>query len=164
MGLFILRIKWRLGCNFRFLFLKLLFGKRIIIGKESFTHGHFHVYLGKGATIEIGRHVFFNNGSSLNVLERLQIGDDTIFGENVKIYDQNHGFGDPNELIRKQEYKTAPVIIGKNCWIGSNTVILKGVTIGDNCVIGAGCVISQDIPSNSIVTQDRHLIIKEKRR
>ncbi|WP_455266069.1 DapH/DapD/GlmU-related protein [Phascolarctobacterium sp.] len=50
--------------------------------------------------------------------------------------------------------------IGSHCWVGSNVVILKGVTIGDNCVIGAGCVITEDIPSNSIVTMDRKLLIK----
>ena len=38
----------------------------------------------------------------------------------------------------------------KNCWIGANVVILKGVTIGDNVIIGAGAVIHKDIPSNSI--------------
>ncbi|WP_374111124.1 DapH/DapD/GlmU-related protein [uncultured Phascolarctobacterium sp.] len=37
--------------------------------------------------------------------------------------------------------------------------MLKGVTIGDNCVIGAGCIITEDIPSNSIVTMDRKLLI-----
>lgn len=40
--------------------------------------------------------------------------------------------------------------IGKHVWIGSNVVILKGVTIGDNAVIGAGCVVDRDVPECAI--------------
>ncbi|WP_366652801.1 DapH/DapD/GlmU-related protein [Methanoregula sp.] len=48
-----------------------------------------------------------------------------------------------NELDRE-------VIIGKNCWIGMNTVILKGVIIGDNSIIGTGSVVVHDLPGNSL--------------
>jgi len=48
------------------------------------------------------------------------------------------------------EYEKAPVKIGDCCHIGSNAVILKGVTIGDHCVIGAGSLVNKDISSYSI--------------
>lgn len=35
-------------------------------------------------------------------------------------------------------------------FVGTQAVILPGVTIGDNVVIGAGTVVSKDVPSNSI--------------
>ena len=56
----------------------------------------------------------------------------------------------------------ASIHIGRDCWIGANTVILRGVTIGDNVIIGANCLIHQDIPSNSIVTHSETLTIKPK--
>ncbi|MDN0066650.1 DapH/DapD/GlmU-related protein [Bacteroides gallinaceum] len=47
----------------------------------------------------------------------------------------------------------------RHCWIGSNVVILKGVTIGNNCVIEAGCVVYKDVPDNSVVmNQQQHQI------
>lgn len=55
----------------------------------------------------------------------------------------------------------AKVRLGKNCWIGANTVILRGTTIGDNCVIGAGCIVTGDIPSNSVYIQKRSTEINE---
>ena len=55
------------------------------------------------------------------------------------------------------------VIIGDNCWIGSNVILLKGAHIGDGCVIGAGCVISQTIPANTIVRNDQELFFEEIR-
>ena len=63
-------------------------------------------------------------------------------------------------MIKHQGYTSAPIVIGKHCWIGSNVTILKGVTIGDNCVIGAGCVIHKDVPANSIVVNKQELIVK----
>lgn len=41
----------------------------------------------------------------------------------------------------------ALVNIGDCCYIGSNTIISKGVTIGDGCVIGANSLVNIDVPS-----------------
>ena len=57
----------------------------------------------------------------------------------------------------------APIMVGKDCWIGSNVTILKGVRIGDNTVIGAGCLIRQDIPANSIVYNNGDILIKPRK-
>ena len=47
----------------------------------------------------------------------------------------------------------APVIIGKNVYIGTNAVILKGCTIGESCIIAAGAVVTEhsNIPAFSLV-------------
>lgn len=42
------------------------------------------------------------------------------------------------------------IVIGNNVMVGSNSIILYGVTIGDNCIIGAGSVVTKDIPSGMI--------------
>ena len=62
-----------------------------------------------------------------------------------------------------QGYSKAPVVIGRDCWIGSSVIILKGVTIGDNSIIGAGSIITENIPSESIV-KPKSLIIIERRK
>ena len=48
----------------------------------------------------------------------------------------------------------APVIIGKNVYIGTNAVILKGCIIGESCIIAAGAIIKENtiIPAFSLVT------------
>ncbi len=45
----------------------------------------------------------------------------------------------------------APIVIGKNCFIGCRTVILPGVTIGDYSVVAAGSVVTKDVPSGVLV-------------
>lgn len=50
----------------------------------------------------------------------------------------------------KQEYVKAPVSIGDCCHIGSDTVIVKGVSIGDHSVIGANSFVNRDLPPYSV--------------
>lgn len=140
--------------------LKLCLERGFSVGKNTTFRKNFGLYLEKGASIKIGNDCFFNRGCSINCLESVEIGDHTIFGENVKIYDQNHKFRDRTKLIREQGYSTGRVKIGNNCWICTNAVILKGVEIGDNSVIGAGCVIYRDIPANSVVKSNGGITIE----
>lgn len=133
----------------------------ITIGEYFFVRSYCNISVLPGATLQIGNGVFFNNYSSVNCIDKIMIGDNTIFGEGVKLYDHNHKYGfDPDFFVDKTQFKTAPITIGKNCWIGSNTVILKGVEIGDNCIIGAGCVIHKSIPSNTIIKNSQNLIFE----
>lgn len=88
-------------------------------------------------------------------MECISIGDDVIIGENVKIYDHNHVFGGDSQVVEKHKFKTSPIKIGDNVWIGSNVTILKGVTIGDRSIISAGSVINKDVSSDVIYQQKR---------
>ena len=45
----------------------------------------------------------------------------------------------------------APITVGRNVWVGSNSTILSGVTIGDNAVIAAGAVVTKDVEANTVV-------------
>ena len=55
---------------------------------------------------------------------------------------------------------SAPIVLGKNVWVGSNATILQGVTIGDNAVIGAGAVVTGDIPANTVAVGVPAKVIK----
>ena len=118
---------------------------------------NFHVSSGK---VILHDGVFINNSCSFNCMERIEIGAGTMMGEGVRFYDHDHIY--TAETIEKWQWTTAPIRVGRDCWKGSNVTILKGVTIGDNTVIGAGCLVRKDIPANSVVYQDRNLIIKKR--
>jgi acetyltransferase-like isoleucine patch superfamily enzyme len=113
------------------------------------------------ASLRIEKNVFINNYSSLNCLHHISIGSNTLIGEGVKIYDHNHKYTTTSSLVvHPNEFTTAPVNIGKNCWIGSNVVILKGVSIGDNVIIGANNLIYKSVPSNTIVKLKSDLVLQ----
>ena len=50
--------------------------------------------------------------------------------------------------------------IGKNCFVGGESLILPGITIGDNCVIGAGSVVTKDVPARCAVAGNPAKIIR----
>jgi acetyltransferase-like isoleucine patch superfamily enzyme len=52
---------------------------------------------------------------------------------------------------RPEDIGCAPVRIGRNVFLGTGSVVLKGVTIGDNAVVGAGAVVVSDVPADAIV-------------
>ena len=136
--------------------------KKLELGKNISFRNHIHIIVQNGGSLEINDNVFFNNYCSINCLEKISIGENTLFGENVKLYDHNHSY-ERNEtklVVNHSNFTTAPIVIGKNCWLGSNVIVLKGVTIGDHSIIGAGCVIHKDIPANSTVVNQQNLNIK----
>jgi acetyltransferase-like isoleucine patch superfamily enzyme len=111
--------------------------------------------------LKIGNNVFFNNYCSITCLHSITIGDNCQFGESVKFYDHNHQYKVTDQLINAQGYTKGRILIGNNCWFGSNVVVLKDVDIGDNVVVGAGCVIHKSIPSNTVVINMQDYLIKK---
>ena len=131
----------------------------LIVGSNVICRNfeNFHVSSGK---LILHDGVFINNSCSFNCMERIEIGSGTMMGEGVRFYDHDHIY--TAEKIEKWQWTTAPVRVGRDCWIGSNVTILKGVTIGDNTIIGAGCLVRKDILANSVVYNDGNLIVKER--
>ena len=147
----ILNLKFHLKSLFLKWIYRLLYLKKFQFGTRLTFRDGFHLLVEKSGKVIIGNRVFFNNFCSINAMLSVTIDDDCIFGENVKIYDHNHCYQDRSQSISKQGFSTAAIQIGRNCWIGSQVTILKGVTIGDNSIIGAGVVVYQDVPENSII-------------
>ena len=103
-------------------------------------------YTDFGKNIEVGENVFINACCHFQDHGGVIIGDGCQIGHNVVFATLNH-FLEPEK--RKMTYP-APIVLGKNVWVGSNATILQGVTIGDNSVIGAGAVVTGDIPVDSV--------------
>jgi len=157
----VLKILFKINCFFKLIFYKLIYGGKLIFGERFTFRKNFSLIIdGKKAKIKIGDNVFFNNFCTLASMENITIGSNTIFGENVKIYDHNHNYKDPKIPIKKQGYNSAPITIGENCWIASNVIILKGVTIGDHCVIGAGNIIYKDVSNHTVLLSKQEQILR----
>ena len=104
-------------------------------------------YTDFGRNIHVGRGVFINACCHFQDHGGVTIGDGSQIGHNVVFATLNHGI----EPERRKYTVPAPIIVGKNVWIGSNSTILSGVTIGDNSIVGAGAVVTHDVPANAIV-------------
>ena len=114
-------------------------------------------YTDFGKNITIGENVFINACCHFQDHGGVVIGDGCQIGHNVVFATLNHGLL-PED--RKHTYP-APIVLGKNVWVGSNSTILQGVTIGDNAVVAAGAVVTKDVPENVIVGGVPAKIIKK---
>lgn len=134
---------------------------KLSIGKRVNIRGSARIRVRKGGNCTIGDRVYINVNAMIVCHENIDIGNDVQFGPNVQIYDHDHDFRVIGG-IKAGVYKTAPVKIGDNCWIGCNTIILRGTQIGKNCIVGAGCVLKGNYPDNSIITQKRETNIRRE--
>lgn len=113
----------------------------------------------KGAEIAVGDNFSMSNNCVLTARESIRIGCNVQFGPGVLVYDHDHDYKAPGGLAAKK-YKTAPIEIGDNVWIGANSIILRGTKIGSNCVVAAGTIVRGEVPDGRLVYQKRETQIK----
>ena len=113
----------------------------------------------KNATINIGDNIATNNNLFMCAANYIEIGTDTLIGQNVTIMDfEAHGI---KANQRREIGEIGKVILGKNIWIGNNVTILKNTTIGDNTIVATGAVVKGGFPSNVIIGGVPAKIIKK---
>lgn len=103
--------------------------------------------------METGREVSF--GSGCHIYEPragLVIGDHCMIGGGVMICGVNHGYASMDVPMRHQPAESAPIIIGRDVWIGMGAIILPGVKLGDGSIVGAGAVVTSDVAPGAVVS------------
>lgn len=87
-------------------------------------------------------HIFQTGGSYYQAQDaKIIIGKGTWIAPNVGLITTNH---DINNI--EQHSSGKDIILGEQCWIGMNAVILPGVTLGPNTIVGAGAVVTKSFP------------------
>ena len=143
------------------------FGKNVTLISRSFATAlgvHHPVVLrtlSAGARINIGNGVGISGGS-ICAAQLVEIGDDSMLGANVTIADTD--FHSLHPAYRgghtHPTVGIAEVRIGRRVLIGTNAIVLKGVTVGNNSVVGAGSVVTKSIPENSIAAGNPCRVIR----
>jgi carbonic anhydrase/acetyltransferase-like protein (isoleucine patch superfamily) len=98
--------------------------------------------------VTVGEKTWIGPYTLLDGTGGLSIGDYCNISAGVQIY--------THDTVKwvlsrgKAEYEYAPVKIGDCCHIGSQTVVIKGVSIGDHSVVGACSFVNRDIPPYTV--------------
>jgi len=69
----------------------------------------------------------------------------------VVILGDQHRFADVG-VMNVQGVVPAPVTIGDNVWLGTQSIVMNGVNIASGAIVGAGTVVTKDVPEKAIVT------------
>lgn len=113
-----------------------------------------------GIGLTMGEHSSIGPYGYVGCSGRITIGKNVMFGPKCSLFAENHNFSDINIDIKSQGVNQKGITVEDDCWIGSNVIILDGVTIGRGSVIGAGTLVTKDVPAGSVVTDKREKAIR----
>lgn len=101
----------------------------------------------------IGTPEYIQLDAYLDASGGLTISEGVVISTKVIILSHDWSWLKRVSNIEKYKHRGAfaPVIIGKNSFIGAGAILLPGTTIGRNCIIGAGAVVKGQVPDYSIV-------------
>ncbi len=114
------------------------------------------VSAGNFKNIKIGKGVVFNGDVYIQARGKVEIGSNVVLSRNTSIFDA----GLDTETLSKHVIN--PVIIGNNCWLGANVIILPGVELGNGVVVAAGSVVTKSFTDNVIIGGNPAVFIKNR--
>lgn len=121
-------------------------------------------FIANGGSISIGDNTGISQTTILAIDADILIGDNVKIGAGVRIYSSDfHSLDFKRRRERSLDVldrKSASITIGDDCFIGSGTIILKGVKIGDRSVIGANSVVTRNIPNDCVAAGNPCKIVK----
>ena len=132
--------------------------RKFSLGRRSVVESYACINNAVGDVI-IGDHTRI--GLHCTVIGPVTIGSHVNLAQGITITALNHNFEDTAKGIDEQGITTKQVVIGDDVWIGTNAVILPGVTVGCHSVVAAGAVVTKDVPEHSLVAGVPAKIIKE---
>lgn len=140
----------------------LVFGNYVTISRGVMIRpsSYYGNDLGKG--LVMGEHSSIGPYGYIGCSGKIVIGKNVMFGPKCSLFAENHNFSDTKSSIKSQGVNQKGITIEDDCWIGSNVVILDGVTIGKGSVIGAGTLVTKDVPAGSVVMDKREKRVKER--
>jgi len=86
-----------------------------------------------GKQTDIGAFTYINAKHGVTIEDHVQIGS------HCSIYS-----------VSTIDGKEGPVVLKRNCRIGTHSTVMPGVTVGENAVVGAHSFVNSDVPPNSV--------------
>ena len=119
-------------------------GDGVFIGDQAYVQGRFDGRCVIGRSVWIGPQSYFD-------ARDLVLEEYVGWGPGAKVLGSEHT-GVPSDVpIIQTDLVIKPVIIGAWADVGTNAVVLPGVTVGRGSVVGAGSVVTRDVPPYAVV-------------
>lgn len=123
--------------------------EKVDIGKHSYGPIIVESWGSEGEKLKIGNFVSIANGVKFLLGGNHEVETFTTFPFKVKF------FGEKIEAKTK-----GSIIVEDDVWIGTDSIILSGVTIGQGAIVGAGSIVTKDVPPYAIVGGNPAKILK----
>jgi acetyltransferase-like isoleucine patch superfamily enzyme len=123
--------------------------------------------------VHIARFAYVGDGVIISAQNEISIGESTLIAHGVMVFDNNSHPLNPHardiqfrRMIGVKDRHTpivvdsAPVTIGRGCWIGMQSMVMKGVSIGDDTIVAAGSVVVSDLPAGTIAAGNPARVVR----
>lgn len=97
----------------------------------------------------------FMLGQYIQALNGIELGKNVRLGPGLKLIYSNHFLND----YSKHE-KAGTIVIGDNCWLAADVIVLPGVTLGNHVIVAAGAVVTKSFEENVLIGGNPAKIIK----
>lgn len=101
-----------------------------------------------GGELSIGDGTNVNGSARILVRSGIRIGAGCTLSWECQVLDNDFH---TMTVDGRQRPSTAPVTLEDRVWVGTDALILKGVTVGEGAVIAAGAVVTKDVPAYAVV-------------
>jgi acetyltransferase-like isoleucine patch superfamily enzyme len=119
-------------------------GNTCFIGAGAYIQGRFDGHCVIGNNVWIGPGAYFD-------ARDLVLGDYVGWGPGAKVLGSAHPGLPADVPIVQTDLEIRPVRVQPWADIGTNAVLLPGVTVGKGAIVGAGAVVTHDVPPFAIV-------------
>jgi acetyltransferase-like isoleucine patch superfamily enzyme len=130
---------------------ELRMGERSYIAAQAYVTGE--ISLGADSTI---------NPFAV-VRGKITIGDGVRIGAHTSLLAFNHGTAVTDQPMFRQPHTARGITVGDDVWIGSNVIVLDGVTIGAHSIVGAGAVVTKDVEEWAVVAGNPARKLRDRR-
>jgi acetyltransferase-like isoleucine patch superfamily enzyme len=100
------------------------------------------------------------NGTWMGCWQSIQVGDRCLLSDCELVDNDFHNLDPAHRHEPPGPATRAPIVVGDNVWIGTGSLVLKGVRVGRDSVVGAGTVVRSDIPPRVVVIGNPQQIVK----
>jgi acetyltransferase-like isoleucine patch superfamily enzyme len=102
-------------------------------------------------------------GKNVLIYPGVSIGRYTMIAPNVQIIGSDHNF---QEVGKPATFSGRPALkrtkIGRDVWVGTNSIIMAGVQLGDGCIVAAGSIVTKDVEPFCIVGGSPAKLIRKR--
>ena len=117
------------------------------LGKKSIINSGNNIRVRNNAKLTIGNNTGINSNVIITCREKIIIGNNVLIGPNTMIFDNDHDY---NSTDWHNKYKTEPIIIEDDVWVGCGAIILKGSYIKKGAIIAAGAIVKGTVEENEL--------------
>lgn len=131
-------------------------GSGVFIGRQTSLHT-------KDGDLDLEDGVNIGAFCTLFSMSSLRVGANTLMAAYSSLIGGGHDFSRTDIAVIDQPRPSQGITIGPNCWIGSGSSVLDGVSLGRDVIVGANAVVTDNLADFVVAAGTPARVIRDRR-